>query len=90
MTGGRRDVGKDGNCQSEGHAVNHFLCTAGICALADTEQLRSALNILDFLEVREWHTFSTPLVMVGAVGLSMALENLSGGTLPPRLDSEIY
>ena len=23
--------------------------------------------------------------MVGAVGLSMALENLSGGTLPPRL-----
>lgn len=36
-------------------------------------------------EVREWHTFSTPLVMVGAVGLSMTLDNFSNGTLPPRL-----
>lgn len=38
--------------------------------------------LLEF--VREWHTFSTPLVMVGAVGLSMTLDNFSNGTLPPR------
>mmetsp|Transcript_16249 Transcript_16249/g.38379 ORF Transcript_16249/g.38379 Transcript_16249/m.38379 type:complete len:848 (-) Transcript_16249:52-2595(-) len=34
--------------------------------------------------VREWHIFSTPLVIAAAVGLSVLAERFSGGVLPPR------
>ncbi|CAE7757043.1 unnamed protein product, partial [Symbiodinium pilosum] len=34
--------------------------------------------------VREWHIFSTPLVIALAVGLSALVQHASGGALPPR------
>eukprot|EP00439_Symbiodinium_sp_Y106_P019965 s2375_g2.t1 len=34
--------------------------------------------------VRDWHIFSTPLVIATAVGLSVLVQHTSGGTWPPR------
>ncbi|CAE6959270.1 unnamed protein product, partial [Symbiodinium sp. KB8] len=34
--------------------------------------------------VREWHIFSTPLVIATAVGLSVLVQHTSGGAWPPR------
>ncbi|CAK9061673.1 unnamed protein product [Durusdinium trenchii] len=63
-----------------------FTDLAGASNLASSwVQVMLAILFSALLEfVREWHMFSTPLVMVGAVGLSIALEKLSSGSLPPR------